>query len=163
MITLKSPAIKGVITAAIMAAYAYFLYTKNERGDSSLQYVSFIIYGAGILWTLFDYKKSPSYTGRFKDNFGQGFRCFIVVTFIMVAFTGIFSAAHPEFAREAAESIRKDSTMIKDRTPPQIDEMVEKAKKQYTVTLVSISIFGYLIVGAAITAAGSALLIKRQQ
>ena len=50
-----------------------------------------------------------------------------------------------------------------NKTPAEIEEMVAKAKKQYTTGIVSLAIFGYLITGAVITAAGSALLLMRRK
>ena len=154
--------VKGLITGILMACFAYSLYYVKEPSDSGLQYIAYAIYAAGIIWTLLAYRNSPAFTGKFGGLFGQGFRCFITVTLIMVVFTGVFTAMHPEFADEAAQNYRKELVEKKDKTPAEIDEIITKVKKQYAIQLISISIFGYLIVGSAITAAASALLIKRQ-
>ena len=160
-----TPALKGLITGLLMLAVALFLYYTKQPFDSGLQYLVYIIYAAGIVWTLISYRKSVATNPKFGELFGQGFRCFIVVTLVMVAFTGFFSAAHPEFAKEAAQHYKEELLKEKkgNRNPVEINEMVAKAEKQYTVQLISASIFGYLIIGAIVTAGCSALLIARKQ
>lgn len=159
-----SPAFKGLITAALMIAIALITYYSGLPPSSPLQYGVYAVYGLGIIWTLLAYRKSEAYTGKFGSNFNQGFRCFIVVTLLMVAFTGIFSSMHPEFAEESAtlyrEELVKNST---DKLPDEIDKDVARYKKGYTLALVSGSIFGYLIIGAGVTALVSALLTRRNQ
>ena len=46
--------------------------------------------------------------------------------------------------------------------PAEIDKLVAEAKKQYTTGIVYFTIFGYLITGTIITAAGSAFLMRRK-
>jgi hypothetical protein len=76
----------------------------------------------------------------------------------MMGFYTLFNALHPEFAEQAARSARQEMTAAKDRLPTEIDTAVARIKKQYILQLVSRAIFGYLIIGALVTAALSALL-----
>jgi hypothetical protein len=163
MLKTLSPAIKGLITGLLMLAIALTLFYTNQPGDSGIQYIAYAIYAGGIVWTLIGYRQSPVFTGKFKDLFGQGFRCFIVVTLIMVTFTGIFSKTHPEFAEDTSKAYREHLLKEKTRNPVEIDKEVDTFKKQYTMRLVSASIFGYLIIGAVITAGCSAFLIRKNQ
>lgn len=158
-----TPLIKGIITGVIMVATILLLYYSNLPADSKLQNIRYLVYAAGILWALVSYTRSVSYTGKFSELFGQGFRCFIIVVLIMVAFTTIFSMLHPEFAEESARYHREELAKQGNKTPTEIDEMVAKAKNQYTTGVVYFTIFGYLITGTIITAAGSALLIMRRK
>lgn len=160
-----SPLIKGLITGAAMLVFALVMYFTKQTAASNLHYINYALYAGGILWALFDYARSEGYTGKFGDIFAQGFRCFVVVTLIMVTFTGIFSKMHPEFAEESAVYYKEDLLKReKNRTPAEIDEKVALYKKQFTTGLVSTAIFGYLIMGTVFTAAGAAiLLIRRRQ
>lgn len=158
-----TPLIKGIITGTVMVIITLLLYYFEIPVESNLHYAVYILYAAGIAWALIGYSRSVSYTGKFSDIFGQGFRCFIVVTLIMVAFTSIFSMQHPEFAEKAANYYKEDLIKEKNKTPAEIEKLVAGAKKQYTTSLVSLTIFGYLITGAIITAAGSALLLMRRK
>jgi predicted PurR-regulated permease PerM len=209
-----SPLLKGVITAALMLAFTLYLHYAKVPETSGLSYILYSIYGAGIIWTLLTYSRSEGYTGKFKDIFAQGFRCFIIVTLIMVVFTGIFYMMHPEIAEEIKsykkeqinkvkgktlpdiekkiaetqnriDSFKKQNekvpsdidslmaeaeyekeivTLIKDKTPEQIEQALEDEKKYYTPRVIYSSVFGYLILGALFTVAGAAglLLIRRK-
>lgn len=157
-----TPLVKGIITGALLVVTSLLLYYFKSPADSKLNYIIYVLYAAGIAWTLISYSRSAEFTGKFADLFGQGFRCFIIVILIMVAYTAIFSMQHPEFAEEAATYYREDLVKEKNKTPGEIDKLVAEAKKQYTTSLVSITIFGYLITGAVITAIGSALLMRRK-
>jgi hypothetical protein len=157
-----TPAVKGLITGIAMALTSLGIYYSKDPANASLQYIIYIIYALGITWTLYMYHQSTLYTGKFGDLFAQGFRCFIIVTIIMVSFTAVFSKMHPEFAEEMSEAYKKELITKKEKMPADIDKEVLTYKKQFTVRLVSASIFGYLIIGAAVTAAVSAFLIKRK-
>jgi len=158
-----TPLVKGIITGIIMVILSLAFYYSQIPVESNLHYTIYILYALGIAWALIGYSSSVSYTGKFGDIFGQGFRCFIVVTLIMVAFTAIFSMQHPEFAEKAAGFYKEDLIKERNKTPAEIEKLVADAKKQYTTSLVSLTIFGYLITGAIITAAGSAFLLMRRK
>ena len=157
-----SPALIGLITAALMILVVLFIYRERERVDTDLQYLVYIIYAIGIIASLLLYRFSPAFTGRFGGLFNQGFRCFIIVTICMVLFTGVFSAMHPEFAEESSQAYKTELLKQKEKTPEEVDRETASYKKQYTLRLVSVSIFGYLIIGAGVTAVTSALLTRRK-
>jgi len=156
-----SPALKGLITSIVMIAVVLIIHAKKDSIDYRWQYAVYILYALGIVWALIPFRQL-----RFGELFSIGFRCFIVISLIMVAFTYIFIKMHPELAVE--EGIKTKEYYLKEYrektgsyTPVQIDEMAEKAKKQYAVTVISISIFRYLIIGVILTAATSVLLMRK--
>ncbi len=156
-----SPAIKGLITALVMIASTLLIDQYKDQIDPRLQYLVYVIFAAGIIWTLISFKRSGSFTGKFAELFGQGFRCFIIVTLAMVSFTYVYIRLHPELAEEEAKNTIAYYQEKGDKTPPEIEEIGKKAKKQYPIAAVSLSIFRYLIMGAFLTAASSLLLIRR--
>lgn len=155
-----TPAVKGLITAALMVGVFLLVYQVNPESPF-LQLIIYAIYGAGIVWTLLAYRQSEAFTGKFGDKFQQGFRCFVVVTLGMALFYGIFNYLHPEFADQAAVTLREQLQQEKGKLPTEIDDLVSTFKKQYTLKLVSGAIFGYLIIGAGITAVLSAFIKRR--
>ena len=157
-----TPLIKGVITGVLMVILTLLLFYSKQPANTPLQFLAYPIYAGGIMWTLISYSRSPDFTGRFPGLFGRGFRCFIMVTLIMVVFTGVFSVMHPEFSEEAATYYRESLLKDHNKTPAEIEELVSGVKKQYTTGVVSITIFRYLIIGALFTAAGSGILMKRK-
>lgn len=156
-----SPLAKGIITGILMIIVAAIpLFAKNT-GNSNLIYLVHALFGGGIVWTLLDYRRSASFTGKFKDLFGQGFRCFVIATLLFVLFIGIYTA-DPSRKEQGAVLYREQ--LVKERTlPNEIDERVAAYKKHYTTAIVSTYIFGYLILGAIVTAGCSALLMRRNQ
>ena len=155
------PAIKGAITGLLMIGIVLAVYYSGQPSDSNIQYLIYAVYGVGIIWTLLAYRRSASFTGKFTDIFSQGFRCFIVVTLMMVLFTFVFNKMHPEFAEQSAASYKEHLLKQKDKLVPDIDKEVANAKKNYNTVLVYGAIFGYLIIGAGVTAVVSAILTRR--
>jgi hypothetical protein len=156
------PAIKGLITGVIMIAIALVTYYSGLPPDSPFQYMIYAVYALGIIWTIVAYKNSSFFTGKFGDSFNQGFRCFIIVTLLMVAFTGVFSKMHPEFAEESSQLYREQLLKDKNQLPDQIETSVKGYKKGYTMALLYGAIFSYLIIGAGVTAVASGFLIRRK-
>lgn len=160
-----TPLVKGLITGLFMLLLTLLFYYGRFVSINVQYFVIYTVYATGILWTLITYSKTPEYTGTFGELFGQGFRCFIIVILIMVAFTWIFSAIHPEFVKTDTAIYERylKETKIKDKTPGEIMEMVESYKKHYTTSLIYTAILGYLISGAIFTAVGAGLLLMRRK
>lgn len=157
-----SPSIKGLVTAVLMITVILSVYYAGETANRNIQYLVYILYALGITWTIFAYRQSLSFTGKFKDLFSQGFKCFIVVTFIISIFYGWFNYLHPEFAEQTANAYRESLIKGNQTLPADIETEVATFKKQYTLKLVSGAIFGYLIIGAVVTAILSAILTRRK-
>jgi hypothetical protein len=158
-----SPLIKGIITSIAMIAVSLATYY-GLPANSPLNYLVFAVYAIGIIWTLTAYKNSPAFSGKFGDSFNNGFKCFIVATLLMVLFTFTFNKIHPEFAKESARLYKEQQLAIKNnsKTPDEIDAEAIRYKNGYTMAVVYGSIFGYLIIGAAVTALGSLIITRRK-
>ncbi len=160
--TRLTPLVKGIITGILMIAVSMAIFLSDASEISSVGYLIYVLYAGGIAWTLIEFAKLYPDRRTFGSLFNQGFRCFIVVTLIMVTFTAIMFSTHPEWAVKAAELYRADLVKEGNKTPEMINEIVETAKKQFTLTNIATAIFGYLITGALMTALGSAFLIRRK-
>jgi len=158
-----TPLIKGLITGVLMVLTSLLLIYTKQPGDSGLSYIGFALYAGGIAWTLLAYYHSAAYTPKFGAIFGQGFRCFIIITLVTVIFTGIYSSTHPEIAEEAARHYKEDLIKEGNKTPAEIQTMVDNAKKQFVTGNISLAIFGSLIMGTIFTAAGAGLLLIRRK
>jgi hypothetical protein len=80
----------------------------------------------------------------------------------MVAFTFAFNRMHPEFAEESAQAYKELQVKQKDKFPADIENEVVNYKKTYNTVIIYGAIFGYLIIGACLTAATSAILFRRK-
>ena len=152
---------KGVITGLVMVGLSLLVYYSKLPFESPVQYIIYIAFAAGIVWTLVTYSRSGVHENKFGRFFLEGFRCFVVVTLIMVLFTYIFNRMHPEFKEQMAAAYKTEMLSKGNSTPAEINTNMEKAKDFYNVMLVSTAIFGYLIIGAVVTASVSLLVRKR--
>lgn len=146
-----------------MAVIVMAMYTSKVPARSSLQYLVYLAYALGIIWTLYAHARSASFAPTFGNIFSKGFQCFIIVTLVMVVYTGVFSATHPELAETSAEFYRQELVKEGNKLPNEIEEQVAGVKKYYTVSRVSEATFGYLMLGAFFTAAGTAALLIRRK
>lgn len=154
-----TPAIKGLITGLLMVAVGLALNFSKVEPTSPLQYISYFIYGLGIVWAVQGFAKQTGGTAKFGDMFNQGFKCFVVVTLIMALFTIIFYKANEQIIQEKAEITKKDLLKTdKNRTAVEIDEMVANGKKYFIPMATSMTVFQYLLIGAIVTAATAGAL-----
>ncbi len=156
-----TPAIKGLITSTLMIAVSLIIFNSGKDENSNLQSLVYLVYALGIAWTVFSYQQSASFTGKFGDTFNQGFRCFIIVTFIMVIFTGVFIKTHPELAEQEKKATIEYYEKQGNKTPKEIETEGQNAKSNFLVGFVSLSIPKYLLIGASVTAVLSLLLKRR--
>ena len=88
---------KGLITGILMVALSlFFYYVLNKPFESAFQYIIYLIYTAGIVWTLIDFKNNTPDGITFKTYFAEGFKMFVVTTLIMVLFVISFFYLNPE-------------------------------------------------------------------
>jgi len=153
---------KGLITGIVMVLISIGIYFYRGSFENKLQYITYFTYIAGIIWALIGYKRSAAETKTFKNYFAQGFRCFIVVTLIMVVFTWVFLKMNPALKDEMATQYRADLVKQGNYTPAEIEGMVIKAKEYFITMLTSMAIFGYLLIGALVTLIGSAFLSQKK-
>ena len=161
-----SATLKGLITGALMILASFAIFYARGSFENKLQYLVYFMYIGGIVWTLYDFHKRPATeTKKFKHYFSEGFKCFIVISLLMVAFTFIFLEINPALKEEMAANYRADLVKQGNYTPAEIDSMVGKAKQYFVTMLTSMAIFGYLIIGALVTLIASAFFsqYKKQE
>ncbi len=153
---------RGLITGSLMILVSSFIYIFLKNFDNSLQFVVYLIYSAGIVWSILTFKKKNEHSGKFGELFSQGFKCFIVVTLMMVLYTYVFLRLHPELKDQMVVSYKSELIQQGNYTPAEMDSMIAKSRDYFVTMLVSMAIFGYLIVGAMVSAVASAFLMKRK-
>ena len=154
---------KGLITGFLMLLVSVGIFYTKGNFESNLQYITYALYVAGIIWTLNSFHTNNAENKSFKDYFTEGFKCFIVITFLMVLFTFIFTKMNPGMKEQMGINYRADLVAKGNYTPPEIDTMVQKAKDYFTIMLTSMAIFGYLIIGSMVTLITSLFFIKKKQ
>ena len=153
---------KGLLTGILMIGLALLFYYSKQSFDSPYQYVIYVAYTFGVVWTLFDFSRNGQHSNKLGEYFLQGFKCFIVVTLLMVLYTLAFTKLHPEFKDQMAEAYKKELISKGNKTPAEIETTVKQAKDYYLVMLVSGAIFAYLIIGVVVTLVTTLMLRLRK-
>ena len=151
---------KGLITGLMMIGASLLIFQLEGSFDNNLQYVVYLLYLGGIVWTLADFARTQDSNTKFGKHCSEGFKCFIVVTFLMVMFTIIFVKMHPEFKEEMATGYKSELIKQGNYTEREIDEMVQKSKSYFSTLLTSMAVFSYLVIGALITAVSGAVILQ---
>lgn len=154
-----NPSVIGLVGSVFMIAALLAGYYEIITNAATAQLIAYGFYTAAVAATLLLH---GSFAKGFGGNFSTGFRCFIVVTLILVIFTFVFNALHPETAEQAALSYRESLLKVNNRTPDEIVQEVKLFKEGFATMVVSRSIFGYLMYGAITTAIGSFLQTLRK-
>lgn len=158
-----SPLQKGLITAGLMILASLFsLYILKNPVESYFQVVIYIIFSAGIIWSMLSYSKSTIDKKSFSYFFSIGFKSFVVVALIMTVFAFIYFSLNPEFRdNKIAENSRK-LILEGSHLPAEIEENAAQLKKMFIPMMLSAAIFRYLILGAVITVIAAAVLSKKK-
>ena len=141
-----------------MVVTSFSIYVLRGNTNSNLQFIVYFIFLGGLLWTLFSYKNEVGYGAPFKDYFLQGFKCFIVVSLLMVLFTWAFIIMHPELKEQSAAYARVQLLSEKDLAPSDIESRVETTKKMFLPSYLMGAVLQYLGIGALVTAIGAGFL-----
>lgn len=154
---------KGLLTGVLMVLISIGIFFYKGSFENNLQYITYFVYIAGIVWTLIAFKQSAEENKSFKSYFSQGFKCFIVVTAIMVAFTFIFLKMNPALQQEMAQNTRAELLKSGNKTAQEIDTIVATSEKYFIPILTSMAIFGYLFIGALVTVIAAAFLSQQKK
>lgn len=151
----------GLITSAVMITFSMAIYGFMKSFENSLQYIAYATYVAGIMWTLLRFKKQTNGKAGFKQFFAEGFKCFVLVSFMMVLFTLVFLLLHPELKEQMAVNLRAGYAGAADLTPVDIENRVAAAKKNFLPAYLMGAVLSYLAIGALFTGLGAAFLRKK--
>lgn len=151
---------KGLITGTLMVLLSlFFFYRMHFEPTGPNQMWVIILFIAGVIWSLLDFHHSPLAVGaKFKDYFSQGFKTFIIVTLLMVLYTGIFYKLNPGILE--AVIVKNEAMILKmgDKTPAEISENSSKLRSIFMPMTISLTTVTYLIFGAITTLIGSLFL-----
>ncbi|MFN8252708.1 MAG: DUF4199 domain-containing protein [Ferruginibacter sp.] len=152
----------GIITGAAMIAFSMLIYKLKGSFDNNLPYITYAMYVGGILWALLNLKRLNDGAAGFKQLFAEGFKCFVLVTFLMVVFTLVFILMHPELKEQMAAGMRVELAKNKDFTPVDVEKSIATAKKLFLPGYIMAVVFSYLAIGAVVSAIGAAFLKQPQ-
>ena len=157
-----TPAQKGLLTGALMILASLFsLYVLKNPVESYFQFIVYIIFCAGVIWSLLSYSVMAADKKSFANYFSTGFKTFVVISLLMAAFAYIYFSFHVEF-RDS--KIAENSRMLLQQgnhLPKEIENNAVKLKKMFMPMMISAAIFRYLIIGALVTVIAAGSLSKK--
>ena len=160
-----SAAYKGLITGFLIILLSGIVYYSVGNFDNPIALAAYAIYALGILWTLYGFYKSTEENKSLGQFFGQGFRCFIVVTLLMVCANWLFLKLNASFRNEMIAYQRELLIQNKDYTPVDVETQVANFTKMIIPSYTMSVILSYLGVGTLITLFGSVFftIIKKNK
>ena len=154
---------KGLIIGGLLIALSaclFYVFKLPENGSN--QYAVLLLFIAGVIWALLDYKRKATATAGFKDYFNEGFRTFIVVTLLMVLYTFVFYKLNPQILENA---IKENNTLVMkegNRTAAEIDANSAKLRSIFMPMMLIITTIKFLILGALVAVIGAGFLSQNQ-
>ena len=154
---------KGLITGALMViASVSMFYVMKIPAASKGQYIVWVIYTAGIAWSLISFKTNNAASeASFKNYFSEGFKTFIVSVLLIVVYTFIFYKLNPQILNNA---ITENSAMLVkegNHTPAEIADNAAKFRSIFIPGMLMVTTVIYLLMGALVTAIGSGFLSQK--
>jgi len=146
----------------MIALSLFSFYVLKRSPDSRFLYINFIIYTAGIAWSMIDFARFTKPGTAFRDYFANGFKTFIVVCFLMAVYIFIFYNLHTEIRDAQIEANNHLLIQQHAHTAPEIEENAKQLKAVFLPGKVAGASFLYLFLGAAITILYTAMLLKKK-
>jgi hypothetical protein len=149
---LLSPAQKGLITGSLIIALSAAVYAIYKSFDNPVHLGAYALYAVGIFWALHDFNRAAAPEDKtFKNYFAQGFKCFIVVTLMMVCANFLFLQLNTAFKAEMIENVRAELLKNPDYTAGDVEKQITNYKNFVVPAFVMSTVFAYLGVGALIS------------
>jgi len=158
--TVTSTTTKGFVIGLILIILALVVYFANIKVNGPAQWIGYLVFIGGIIWSVNSYGKQINYNSTFGNYFAHGFKVSAVVTVLMIIYVIIFSFLFPDFKETAMEEARKSMQAKDNLTPDQISQGLEITRKFFLVFLIGGTLVGYLIFGAIASLIGAGITKK---
>ncbi len=155
-----STSTKGTVIGLILVVLALATYFLNLKANGPLQWLGWVIFIAGIIWSVMSYGKQINHNSTFGNYFAHGFKVSALVTAIMVIYVIIFVLLFPDFKEKAIDEARKSMQEKNNLTQEQINAGIEMTKKFFMVFLIGGTLVSYLFFGAVCSLIGAAITKK---
>lgn len=138
----------------------FFFYGLKQQPDSEYQYIIYSVYSIGIIWSITAFSKTAGNETKFKEYFSAGFKTFIVITLLMVVFTGIFFKINPGILESKIELNNKLAVQEGNHTPAEIEANANQMRSIFIPMMLTITTFMYLFLGALVSAITSGVIMQ---
>jgi hypothetical protein len=163
---IMTPATKGLIIGLVLIAISVVmqLVIVDLEKMQKLNWVSFLLILAGIVWACFGYAKEMNGNVTFGNVFAHGFKTTAVLTLIMLAYTVLsLTILFPEMKEKAIELARTQMEEQGKLSETQIDQAVSMTEKFFMPFAIGGVIITYLVMGAIASLIGAAIAKKNPE
>lgn len=142
---------KGLLVSCILmiTSLACF-YVLHLPDNGNCQYLILSLFIFGLIWVMTSFKKNTS-SYVFKDYFSEGFKYFIVITFIMTIYTFIFQKLNPQILENGINENNELLRQQGDRTMQEINANAAKLRSIFIPMMLMITAIKYLFLGALVS------------
>lgn len=154
------PSTKGVIIGLVIIVYSLVIYFLDVPNTSSFQWISYLLYLAGIIWAIVSFGKQIDHNATFGKYFSHGFKTSAIVTIIMILFMILFVMVFPEIKEKGLEEARKAMDQQDQLSAEQKKQALEMSKKFFTPFLIGGTMFYYILLGAIASLIGAGVARK---
>ena len=158
--TVTSSTTKGIVIALILIVLALISFFMDMQPNSYLQYLSYVVFIVGIIWSVTLYGKQIDHNSTFGNYFAHGFKVAAVITAIMVIYVIIIINVSPDMKEKAMDAARKKMESKGNLSPDQMNQAIDITKRFFNVLVIGSTLIGYLIFGAIASVIGAAVTKK---
>jgi hypothetical protein len=158
--TITPTSTKGIVIGLILIILTLATYFLNLGTNSPVQWIGYIIFIGGIIWSVMSYGKQINYNASFGNYFAHGFKVAAMVTAIMIIYFIIFILLFPEFKEKAIDEARKSMQEKNNLNEEQIKAGLDMTRKFFMAFLIGGTLVGYLFFGALSALIGAAFTKK---
>ncbi len=158
--TVTTSTTKGIVISLVLIVIALVSYFLNMNTNSWLQYVSYLVFIVGIIWSVNMYGKQIDHNSTFGNYFAHGFKIAALVTAIMIVYIVIFVYLFPDVREKAMDAARTKMQSKGQMSQEQIDQALGFTKKFFMVFIIAGTLLGYLIFGALASLIGAGITKK---
>ena len=158
--TITPTSTKGIVIGLILIILTLATYFLNLGTNSPVQWIGYIIFIGGIIWSVMSYGKQINYNASFGSYFAHGFKVAAMVTAIMIIYFIIFILLFPEFKEKAIDEARKSMQEKNNLNEEQIKAGLDMTRKFFMAFLIGGTLVGYLFFGALSALIGAAFTKK---
>jgi amino acid transporter len=160
---IMTPAMKGLIIGLVMIAVSVvmqLLITDLEKMQK-LNWVTFLIIIASIVWACFSHSKDMNGNVTFGNLFAHGFKTAAVFTIIMIIYTLLaMTILFPEMKEKMLEVAMKQAEAKGTMSEAQLEQARTMTEKFLVPFAIGGSLVMYLVIGAIGSLLGAAIAKK---
>ncbi len=154
---------KGLLTGLLMLLVSLLANLAGKQPVNGLHiYLVYGLYTAGIVWTLLSFDKKGQHDNKLKAFFNEGFRCFIVVTLLMVVYTFCFLKMNTQLQEEYARMMQEGLTKEGNKTPAEVTAQIAVMRSRLPTVITSGAVFFYLVIGVIVTFVTGAFITRNR-